>query len=159
MISSAITTDYHSHQSHRQLVKKRINKSALTRFTTEGKQGLHQFDVLNRDSIAIAHRNEDTRISFQLSGLNNQQFTLLKGMLEFSKPSGIRVYSNRDEHAFLLNFPGKQPEEAVAYLSAVLRSFEKEIRFRSLLREIIRVEQQMNITRSLLYRNLQETAV
>jgi hypothetical protein len=96
-------------------------------------------------------------VKFSLRDLYQDQFVLLRGLLEFSRPKEISISSNNSEKTFQLHFGRDKVLAITTYLDKILALFAKEIRFKESLKAVIRFEQATRLEQSRLYRELRTT--
>ena len=96
-------------------------------------------------------------VKFSLRDLYQDQFVLLRGLLEFSRPKEISISSNNSEKTFQLHIGKDKVSAITAYMERILDLLVKEIRFKESLKAVIRFEQATRLEQSRLYRELQTT--
>jgi hypothetical protein len=96
-------------------------------------------------------------VKFRLADLYEDQFVLLRGLLEFSRPKEISISSNNSEKTFQFHIGRDKVLAITTYLDKILALFAKEIRFKESLKAVIRFEQATRLEQSRLYRELRTT--
>jgi len=96
-------------------------------------------------------------VKFRLGDLYQDKFVLLRGLLEFSRPTEISISSNNSEKTFQFHIGRDKVLAITTYLDKILDLFAKEIRFKESLKAVIRFEQAIRLEQSRLYRELRTT--
>jgi hypothetical protein len=96
-------------------------------------------------------------VKFSLRDLYQDQFVLLRGLLEFSRPKEISIATNNSEKTFQFHIGRDKVLAITTYLDKILDLFVKEIRFKESLKAVIRFEQATRLEQSRLYRELRTT--
>jgi hypothetical protein len=89
-------------------------------------------------------------VKFELVEKYRTQFVLLRGLFAFRKPSGISVSSDRADNSFTVELPATVEKEAIAYFDSTFNWLTKEIRFKQVLKEVIRFESKVKHEQALL---------
>jgi hypothetical protein len=96
-------------------------------------------------------------VKFRLEDLYQDQFVLLRGLLEFSRPKEISISSNKGEKSFQFQIGRDKVLAISTYLDKIIDLFVKEIRFKESLKAVIRFEQATRVEQTRLYRELRTT--
>lgn len=112
--------------------------------------------VLSPDKI---FSDERLILHFSLPQKYKSQFALLRGMFAFRRPGGIHVNANPDDRSFTAEFQSKDESAAIAYFDFVFQWLAREVRFKTVLREIIDFQEKVNKEQALLVSSLKSTTV
>jgi hypothetical protein len=97
-------------------------------------------------------------VKFKLSGIYKDHFVLLRGLLEFSRPTWISFSYNNAERTFELFVGIDQAKAVTEHLDLILKLLIKEIKFKKSLKAILRFEESVRVEQSRLYRELQTSS-
>ena len=93
-------------------------------------------------------------IKFKLSDRYHDNFVLLRGLLEFSRPIRISISSNSSEKNFQLHITDDKADIMISYLEAIQRLFINEIKFKKSLKAVLNFERAIKHEQSKLYEEL-----
>lgn len=89
-------------------------------------------------------------VKFKLVEKYRAQFVLLRGLFAFRKPSGISITSDRVDNSFTVELQVSAEKEAAVYFDSTFKWLTKEIRFKQVLKEVIRFESKVKHEQALL---------
>lgn len=98
---------------------------------------------------------ERFHLKFNLAEKYNSYFPLLRGLFQFRKPSGLTISADRSDRSFSVEFNADIEEKSLVFFETVFHWLSKEVRFKEVLREVIRFEQKINREQVLLLSALQ----
>lgn len=114
--------------------------------------------VTNLDFSSIpadkVFQKERFTLKFTLAGKFSAYFALLRGLLEFRKPSGLIISADRSDKSFAVEFTADSEEKSIAFFETIFQWLSKEIRFKEVLKEVIRFDQKIKGERALLASSL-----
>ena len=93
-------------------------------------------------------------VKFRLASAYRDNFILLRGLLEFSRPKGINVSSNNSEKTFEVHVGKNEARAMTVYLNKILDLFLKELNFKRSLKAVLSFEQDVRAEQSRLYKEL-----
>ena len=103
-------------------------------------------------------QKERFNLKFTLTEKYNSYFPLLRGLFQFRKPPGLIISSDRFDKSFLIEFSSDNEEKSIVFFEIVFHWLSKEVRFKEVLREVIRFEQEVSREQAILRRYLHTTA-
>lgn len=93
-------------------------------------------------------------VKFKLASADRDNFILLRGLLEFSRPKHLYVSSDNSEKIFEFNVGRNEAEAMTVYLNKILDLFVKELNFKRTLKAVLSFEQDVRAEQSRLYKEL-----
>lgn len=94
-------------------------------------------------------------LKFKLTDKYNPYFPLLRGLFQFRKPHGLTISADRFDKSFLIEFTSDNEEKSIAFFATIFHWLSKEVRFKEVLKEVIRFEQKISREQTLLLSALQ----
>ncbi|MBA4053463.1 MAG: hypothetical protein C0490_02005 [Marivirga sp.] len=111
--------------------------------------------IFNSDSFyhqpTAFYYNDRARLQFNLTDVFSTHFVLVKGLIEFSRPSTLKFKFTPDQKAIETDVPVNQFEELANLFLIVYKELHKEIRFKAALKRAIQFEQRYNQERTEVY--------
>ena len=96
-------------------------------------------------------------LKFALAEKYKSHFALLRGFFQFRKPPGLFISADRSDKSFAVEFSSDIEEKSIAFFETVFHWLYKEVRFKDVLKEVIRFEQKIHREQALLLSALQTT--
>ncbi len=93
-------------------------------------------------------------VKFKLSDRYRDQFVLLRGLLEFSRPIKISVSSTTSDKSFQLHVTEDKAEIVASYLDTIQGLFKNELRFKKSLKAVLRFERAVKYEQDKIYEEL-----
>lgn len=93
-------------------------------------------------------------VKFRLSNAYRNYFSLFRGLLEFSRPRGISIFSNSSKKTFELFLVRNQSAVFAGFLNIQQDSLINEIKFKKSLRAVLRFEEDYQKRQRILYQEL-----
>jgi len=100
-------------------------------------------------------QREHIVLRFSLSEKYQKEFSLLKGLFSFGKHHGINVQANSAEKFFTVSILPESEASSIEYFQQIFQWLEKEVKFRKVIREVVRFEQKVQQEQALLFSLLQ----
>ncbi len=98
---------------------------------------------------------ERLNLKFSLPEKYNRHFILLNSFFLFRKPTGLLISSDRADKSFTVDVVLDNEKSIIAYFETIFGWLSKEIKFKAVLKEVIRFEKRFNHEQALLVSALQ----
>jgi hypothetical protein len=98
---------------------------------------------------------EDVVIRFSMNEKYRREFGLLKGLFSLGKYPGINVQADSSEKFFTVSLLKEREENSIEYFQQIFQWLVKEVKFKKVIREVVRFEQKIRQEQAMLLRLLQ----
>lgn len=95
-------------------------------------------------------QREHIVLKFSLSEKYQREFSLLKGLFSFGKHQGFKVEADSSEKFFMVSILPEKEESSIEYFQRIFQWLVREVKFKKVIREIVRFEQKVQHEQALL---------
>ena len=120
-------------------------------------QWLGKSKFINRVSYALVPTAENQHhviLNFALADSYAENFVLLRGLFDFGRPSFVAVTGDRTTQTYSVALSADEPVGVAEYFETIFNWLTKEIKFKVLLKEVVKFEQRIKREQALVYANL-----
>ena len=130
--------------------EKKVKHHLTERLERFGVLAVADVQIIPADRIFLSDRYA---IKLNLADEHANNFVLLRGMFEFSRPKAISFVGNAKDRTFQIEISESQRDYLISYLETILGWFIKEIQFKKTLSAIIKFEENVKRQQAILYGN------
>lgn len=106
------------------------------------------------DSVSAFYYNDRAKVTFNVAGEFETDFSLIRGLIDFNRPRDLRFSFDRESKTVSTNIAMHQLGRLDEFLSFIYDELIKEKRFRKTLRAAIEFEKRYNRERDRIYAEL-----